>query len=698
MKKHVMHFSGWLVVLWHCLLLAGPSVEAQSIRDTESVAKAEEEGGEGKGCCAFSLQFINLYETKYIKKVRVSAICDTRICCADGDEWAQSDHFPDYVEWFPADSSAVPFGNAIDNEFLIYLDSETSPFYLQVDWYDANDQVVCRHTVEIACDGSYKEDEDWTQYTSTTSLNDERLFVFAVREEDEDEDGCEDFLKNGICLFDYSIECYGIDEYLVSLNANPGYELYQWAIVSGPSSASINPDQNTSVILSVPGTYVVSLQADDLDLNETCSTDEIIVIPGFTPGFTTQVVPVPCSATYRFTPYGASDPSVVTGVTWSCAQISTFPSYCSYGGYVEHNFTAPGTYTITMTIMDIYGCMHSIVQDVVVSFACNAGAEVDRYFLCTGCEGQSNVQVYFNNISTGGTCPLTFIWDFGDGDTLVTNENMLSVSHTYAVPNCAIANNYTVTLTMIDSGVNPCTSMTTIPLVIAPCRPDLQYRVCPDGKIKCWSTVPGVFTFTPSLDVVWGESDIPDADGLRTFITVRSCSVGVYNLSFEGHCNTGGRCVVNQSISVDSLLCCAKNDAERAHHEFSVSGTDYRMKYKMVQRNLLLYHKIRLKTKLKKRKSLFGISYWKGTKADQIEAHCDGTIYKSDPECNCVLPHTVDDGIVRYNKTKAKKNISIGSRFRSRTHSIMSTHRVIKNGYDVVKYLYLGNDCDESCY
>jgi len=696
MKKQIKHFSGWFAMLWCCI-----AFPFQYGHAAPAPVKAFPLPGlsdkEAKECCAFSLHFVNLYETKFVKKIRVSAMCETRICCADPDEWMQDNSTPEYVEWYPADSSAVPFGNAIDNEFLIYLTSQTSPYFLQVEWFDFDDNIVCRQTIEISCEGPFKEeDEDWTQYTSRTALDDERLFVFAVREEEDDEDGCEDLMKMGVCLISYSITCSGIDNYSVSLNASGNnMELYQWAVVSGPASPAINPGQNTSVILTLPGTYIIALDAQHLDTGESCSDETVIVIPSFAPNFTTARVPLPCSATIKFTPFGASDPASVNTVLWSCVGIPDFPTSCSYDGSVQYTFTAPGTYTVIVTFMDEYGCAHSVPKEVVVSFDCNAGAEVDRYYLCTGCQGESNIQVFFNNTSTGGTCPLTFTWDFGDGQPIITtNENQLSVPHTYTVPNCAVSHTYYVTLTMTDSEVNPCSSVVTIPVIIAPCRPDVTWRVCPDGKICCSSTVPGKWTFSPTLEILTNEVD---EDGLSSEICVRACDEGTYDLNFEGHCSTGGRCIIQRSIVVDSLICCAKNDADRAKFDFPTNSPQYRMKYKMVQRQFIFYHKIRLKTKLKKRKTLWGIVYWKGTKADQIEAHADGTIYKSDPICNCLLPDTVDDGVIKYNKAKAKRNINIGDRFRSRLNSLISTHRVVKSGYDITKYLDLGNDCDESC-
>jgi hypothetical protein len=693
MKKHVKHLLGWLAVWCTLMVLPVHYGNAQSA-PAGSAKLAQEEGDEGKGCCAYTLQFINLYEAKYIKKIRVTAMCDTRICCADPDEWAQAGNSSEFVEWFPADSTAVPYGNAIDNEFLIYLSSTTSPYFLQVEWFDMDDNIVCRHNIEISCDGPFKEeDEDWTQYTSKTPLNDDRLFVFAVREDEEDEDACEDFLKAGFCLIDYSITCSGIDNYLVSLDAPDGFELYQWAIVSGPETPSISSNQHTSVLLTLPGTYVISMLANHLDTGESCATETEVVIPGFSPGFTTARVPNPCSQTIRFTPNGAFDPSSVAGVTWQCVGVPGFPSYCSYGGSVDYTFTVEGTYIVTMTIMDNFGCAHSTDPiPVVVSFDCHAAAEVDKYYLCAGCEGQANIQVLFNNTSTGGTCPLTFTWDFGDGTpTVTTNETQLSVPHTYSVPNCAATNNYSVTITMTDSSPDPCTSTAVVPLVIAPCRPDVTWKVCPTGKVCFTASVPGKWTFPSTLQHVSGNLDED------TEVCMKACTEGSFPFTFEGFCNTGGRCIISRTLIVDELVCCAKNDAQREHYEFSGGGTDYRMKYKMVQRNFLIYHRIRLKTKLKKHKNLWGIGYWKGTKADQIEAHCVGTVYKSDSECTCVLPHDVNDGVVKYNKKKAKKNIAIGEPYRSRLNSIMSTHRVIKAGQDIIKYLYLGVDCDESC-
>lgn len=657
--------------------------------DPEPPAKPETEGD----CCAYSLQFVNLYESKYIKKIRVSAMCNTTICCADPDEWQQDSHFPDYVEWSPADGNAVPYGAAIDNEFLIFLNSDAAPHNLQVEWFDLDGNIVCRHTIEISCDARFDEDEDWRQYTSKTALNDDNLFVFAVREEDEDEEGCDSDLieLRSTCTFDANITCMGISTYHVQLTGPSGYSTYKWEVKSGPSTPTLSPVINPTMNLTTPGAYIVALTAinTSLPVPDTCYTEQDVIIPLFMPQFTTSPVPNLCSTKIQFTAAGIADQSTVANVMWVCAGKPDFPSS---GTVVTYDFVTPGTYSITMTIMDIYGCAHTVTQSVTISNTCNPKFEVQEYFFCE-CTGTTSVVVTFENLSTGGKCPVSFVWDFGDGQTMTTNETQKTVTHTYTGIDCKQGKEFTVTLKMTDSSTPACNVSTSIPVSLIPCAADFEVTVCPDGKVICEGNVKGKWEL-PNTAVVapWPYSSFPDLKGLQKKKVFRLPD-GTFSVTFIGKCERGGSCRITKTFTVENK-CCAKNDADRKKMQFTASGKEYRMKYNLVQRQLPLIHHIKVKTKLKKRKKIAFIWYWKGDKADEIEASHSGTIYKSTADCNCEVPEATSGSEINFNKSKAKYREHINGKFRSRTNTLESTHRVVKSGSTVMDHCHLGIDCD----
>lgn len=647
-----------------------------------------------EGCCAYALQFVNLYESKYIKKIRVSGLCNTTICCANPDEWQQDSHLPEYVEWSPAGGGAVPYGSAIDNEFLIFLSSDVAPHNLQVEWFDLNDNIVCRHTIEISCDRRYDEDEDWTQYTSKTALNDDNLFVFAVREEDEDEEGCDsdEVDERSTCTIDASITCMGINTYHVQLTGQSGYNTYSWQVKSGPSTPGLASVINPTMDLSTPGAYIVALTAINTSSSvpDTCYTEKDIIIPMFTPVFTTSPIPNLCSTKIQFTAGGIAEPSTVANVMWVCAGKPDFPTT---GNTVAYDFATPGTFSVTMTIMDIYGCAHTVTQSVTISNTCSPGVKIKEFVFCGNCTGTTSVPVTFENLSTGGKCPVSFVWEFGDGQTLTTNESQKTVTHTYNGIDCKEGKTFTLTLKMTDSSTPACVTSTSIQVALIPCMADFRFIVCPDGKVICEGNVKGTWDLPNSaVKAPWPYSSFPDLEG-RQRTKVFRLPDGTFNVTFTGSCSGGGVCKVTKTIVVETK-CCAKNDSDRKKMEFTAAGKEYRMKYKLVQRQLPLIHHIKVKTKLKKHKKIAFIWYWKGNKADEIEASHSGTIFKSTADCNCEVPEATSGSEINFNKAKAKYRQHINGKFRSRTNTLESTHRVVKDGTTVTDHCHLGMDCD----
>ncbi|MBL4657137.1 MAG: PKD domain-containing protein, partial [Flavobacteriales bacterium] len=108
--------------------------------------------------------------------------------------------------------------------------------------------------------------------------------------------------------------------------------------------------------------------------------------------------------------------------------------------YVQHAYVDTGTYTATLTLYN--GCGNSTTDDVTVTISNGQPAAIDFVWsspLGGGNYGMCDEVEFF---AIGG---VTYMWDFGDGDTLTTNN--ITTTHTFLD-----SGTYTVTM----AGTNGC--------------------------------------------------------------------------------------------------------------------------------------------------------------------------------------------------------------------------------------------------
>lgn len=651
-----------------------------------------QEGPSVRGCCAYSIHLVNNYDKSNVWKVRVSGLCDTKICCATPDEWNQSGDASSYLEWTPPGGGPIPSGSAIDNDFMIFMSSAASPNVLQVEWLDFNNTVVCRHLITISCDGKYEEDQDWSLFTAKTPLDDPGLFVFAVREPEDDDEGCDvdEVNTRGACEINSNIMCAGSGTYSVSLSAPSGFTVYAWS-VTGPSNLTLTETATQTVTITTPGTYEFTVTCAGQDSVEPCTSHLDVIIPTIVADFTYERVMQTCDNVVNFMAMGWLDVNTVGTVNWSCAGVSGFPTS---GTNISFNFPNFGTYSVMMSIKDIYGCTYSITKTVDLSANCHAGLKVKEFNFCfdRNCSGTRDVTVTYQNTSTGGKCPLKFVWNFGDGTSVTTDQGQTTVQHTYHNVPCT-GNSYSASIAMTDSSPTPCSSNSSIPANIMPCKVEIDFTKCSDGTVIFTSNVDGDWDCPGSVKT-FGWPDAGNIFGWHHSKKVKY-NTGDYTVTFKGYCDTGGTCTVVKSFHIDAI-CCSRNDRKHEWYTFSdpMVGTEYKMKYRFAQNQFPLVHRIKAKTKLKKCKKFLGVHYYASTHADEIEASFSGTIYKNSNPCACEIPIDVSQSETKYNAAKVKVLEHVGDKFRSRINSIHSVHRVVVAGMTVVKKLDLGQDCD----
>jgi PKD repeat protein len=114
-----------------------------------------------------------------------------------------------------------------------------------------------------------------------------------------------------------------------------------------------------------------------------------------------------------------------------------------------HTYTQPGTYTVTLTATGANNLTHSAQANISVA---PRPAPPLSNFTAQPTEGSAPLDVTFTNLSSGDQ--ITSSWDFGDGQTLQTNES--TVTHRFEQNGT-----YTVTLRVTGQG-DPSTSTQTI--------------------------------------------------------------------------------------------------------------------------------------------------------------------------------------------------------------------------------------------
>lgn len=83
-----------------------------------------------------------------------------------------------------------------------------------------------------------------------------------------------------------------------------------------------------------------------------------------------------------------------------------------------HRYEAAGIYTVALTVSDAGGATAEDELELVIEpavFSCTAIADPSS--------GPAPLQVRFTGEVTGGTAPLSFTWDFGDGSATSQQQN-----------------------------------------------------------------------------------------------------------------------------------------------------------------------------------------------------------------------------------------------------------------------------------
>ncbi|MBV1911138.1 MAG: PKD domain-containing protein [Kangiellaceae bacterium] len=194
---------------------------------------------------------------------------------------------------------------------------------------------------------------------------------------------------------------------------------YVWLFGDGAAST----EQNPSHIYSEVGTYVVSLTVTDNHGAASVAAEvEITVLSSGnnnppTARFTISSDTVAVNVAVTFDSSSSSDPEGdVLSYSWQFGDGNT-----STAANPSHQYSSEGTYSVSLIVSDTLGAQSPSTQQSIVVSAVSNAAPVASF---TASPNPASVGVDVNFDSTNSSDPdgdpLTYSWDFGDGNTSVS--------------------------------------------------------------------------------------------------------------------------------------------------------------------------------------------------------------------------------------------------------------------------------------
>ncbi len=222
----------------------------------------------------------------------------------------------------------------------------------------------------------------------------------------------------------------------------------------------------------------------------------------------------PCqSLSYQFNNTSTTSPTAIpfgnASFVWDFGDGT--PKVTSGPAAITHNYAAPGTYKVVLSLPDTNYCNAPDADTLLLRVSPLVKAQFETPPL--GCIPNNAV---FENTSLAGT---NFVWDFGDGTPPVT-DNGATVSHLYTQPG-----QYTIKLVATDTSTcNKIDSITSS--ITMSVKPTAAFTYSP---VTPQENTPNTFTNNSSSDAVRFKWLFGDGDSLLT--TSRAAFDYQYNTS-----------------------------------------------------------------------------------------------------------------------------------------------------------------------
>lgn len=296
-----------------------------------------------------------------------------------------------------------------------------------------------------------------------------------------------------------------------------GTSSYWWNFGDGATGSG----SSVSHTYANDGYYNVSLTVSDAT-PATCTntSSNLLTVCTATNDFTFTMLP---NGAVAFT--SAAPTTTTSYFYWTFGDGSVLSGMANTAASPTHTYMANGSYVVNMTFQNSLACTVTVQYTVTVSNITNPCA-VNASFSYS--QGANNV-IYFTNTSTGTSGGVTYVWNFGDGNTS-TNT---SPTHTYAT-----AGNYNVTLYANNNYSYTCDDSTTTNVATLPCIANAGFTVSPSGTPQLWNVA--VVSATNIAGVTWSWGDGTTSNVLYTSHTYSAAGFYTICLTVTTTCGSVG--------------------------------------------------------------------------------------------------------------------------------------------------------------
>lgn len=238
--------------------------------------------------------------------------------------------------------------------------------------------------------------------------------------------------SNTVANFDAQTSfCFGTTANFNNTSINTTF--YDWDFGDPSTNADTSIIQNPSYTYADTGTYTVQLIANAGFVCADTITRQFQIKPLLqTPSFVMSPSQCLLNNSFSFTALGGNDPNDT--ITWGFEGIAN--PFSVLGNTSQISYPEPGNYPVSLTLEN-FGCTRNYYDTARVF------PDLEPHFTILNDTGCQPFSLFFNDSSTAGT-PITYLWNFGDGNT----STLASPTNLYSEPGL-----FDVTLTVsTDSG------------------------------------------------------------------------------------------------------------------------------------------------------------------------------------------------------------------------------------------------------
>lgn len=210
------------------------------------------------------------------------------------------------------------------------------------------------------------------------------------------------YIKPSVSKFSYVPSCSNPLQYTFT-DESIGALTWSWNFGDGTTFTGQNPPPHT---YSSAGTYVVTLQTTNNGCTYTAS--RTIVIRDLTPDFTAGPTEG-CNSVFPVFFASSPDPGAMVSYTWNYGDGVT---ETSSGVVASHFYNKSGSYTVTLTTVDSFGCVFTRNKPNLIKV--NGPDPNFTSITNRGCMGLTTT--FVDSTVNNGASVVKWTWDFGDGN------------------------------------------------------------------------------------------------------------------------------------------------------------------------------------------------------------------------------------------------------------------------------------------